>query len=71
MTGSPLLKHYREPEGTKEMGEVEELMQNGKYMQSLHQEDTVFIQHLTESFNTPHSPCCDSTKKKKKTSATV
>lgn len=52
MTGSPLLICYREPAGTKEVGEVEELMQNRKYMQSLHQEFTIFIQHLSESFNT-------------------
>lgn len=43
------------------MGEVKELMQDRKYTQSLHQEDTVFMQHLSESFYTlqgcwPHTP---------------
>lgn len=52
VTGSPLLRCYREPAGTMEVAEVEELMQNRKYMQNLHQENTVFIQHLSESFNT-------------------
>lgn len=73
-TGSPSLMHYREPAGTKEVGKVEELMQNRKYMQSLHQEGTIFIQHLSEGFNTlqgcwPHTPRVVTVQKKP--SATV
>lgn len=47
-----MLRCYREPAGTMEVAEVEELMQNRKYMQNLHQENTVLIQDISESFNT-------------------